>query len=85
MDSHNVLITIMIVIVIFIIYKIIVEYNKSGMSRAIILDSIAFSLLIILYPFYLMYHYRCNLFNSFFYKMNNYEEKRMKKCIKKRE
>lgn len=75
MELHNLLITIMIVIIIFIIYKIIVEYNKGGMSRAIMLDTIVFSLLIILYPFYLIYDYIIDSFNSFFYKKNNNEEK----------
>jgi hypothetical protein len=79
MELYNQLITIMIVIIIFIIYKIIVEYNKGGMSRAIILDTIVFSLLIILYPFYLIYDYIIDSFNSFFYKKNNNEENEIEK------
>ena len=84
MELHNIFITIMIVIIIFIIYKIIVEYNKGGMSRAIMLDTIVFSLLIILYPFYLIYDYIIDSFNYFFYKKNNNEEKENEKRMKKK-
>ncbi len=63
---------IMIVIVFFIIYRFIVRYNKVGDSKACLIDTIAFSVLIILYPFYLIYDYSVN---SFCKKNNNTEEK----------
>lgn len=56
--------SIFFIIISIIIYQFIITYNKGGPDRAIILDTIAFSVIILLYPFMCLYHYITHMFKN---------------------
>ena len=74
MESVDLIYTIIIISVILLIYDIISEYNKGGFSRAIILDTIFYSIAIVVCPFYLLYFYTVKLLNGVFYQTNNIDD-----------
>jgi hypothetical protein len=75
---------IIIICVILRIYSIIIEYNKGGMARANVLDSIIVIVIIILCPFYLIYYYTIEPFIVFFCEKNDNLKKTNKIIMNKK-